>query len=236
MTVWVTLLGMCVLLILAFAMSNNRRRINLRTVGVAFLLQIVMAALILYVPGGERALTAISDTVQHVIDYANVGIEFLFGDLGKRRPGGIIVAIHILPVIVFFAALMSTLYYLGIMQTVVRILGGWVHKLLGTSRTESMSAVANIFLGHTEAPLVVRPYLATTTESEMLSLMTVGCATIAGAVMAGYAAMGIDLKYLITASFMGAPGGLMMSKIVIPETNYHDIRVQDVQYTCLLYT
>lgn len=230
MTALVTLLGICVLFFLALLLSSNRRAINLRTVTVAFALQVGMAALILYVPGGERALTAFSDAVQHVIDYANVGIEFLFGDLARRPSGGIIVAIHVLPVIVFFAALMSTLYYLGIMQKVVSVLGGWMHRLLQTSRTESMSAVANIFLGHTESPLVVRPYLAKTTESEMFAIMTVGCATIAGAVMAGYAAMGIDLRYLITASFMGAPGGLLMSKIVIPETIDRDPRSDDAQY------
>jgi CNT family concentrative nucleoside transporter len=126
---------------------------------------------------------------------------------------------------------MATLYYLGIMQWVIRILGGWVHKLLQTSRTESMSAVANIFVGHTEAPLVVRPYLSSMTQSELFAVMTVGMATIAGAVMAGYAAMGVDLKYLLTASFMGAPGGLLMAKILMPETDYRDPKLDDAQYS-----
>jgi CNT family concentrative nucleoside transporter len=229
MSFLVTLLGIGVLLALAVLLSGDRRRINLRTVVPAFLLQVTIAALILYVPGGDRALGAVSDAVQNVIDYANVGIVFLLGDLGERRPGYVTIAFHVLPVIVFFSALMSTLYYLGVMQKVVSVLGGAVHRLLGTSKTESMSAVANIFIGHTEAPLVVRPYLATTTESELFAIMTVGCATIAGAVMAGYAAMGIDLKYLITASFMGAPGGLLMAKIVLPETG-QPVRVEDVGY------
>jgi CNT family concentrative nucleoside transporter len=225
----VALLGMGVLLALAVLLSGDRRNIRLRTVVPAFLVQVAMAALILYVPGGERVLNTVSTAVQNVIDYANVGIEFVLGDLGKRRPGYVTVAFHVLPVIVFFSALMSTLYYLGVMQKVVSVLGGAVHRLLGTSKTESMSAVANIFIGHTEAPLVVRPYLATTTESELFAIMTVGCATIAGAVMAGYASMGIDLKYLITASFMGAPGGLLMAKIVLPETG-QPVRVEDVAY------
>jgi CNT family concentrative nucleoside transporter len=225
----VALLGMGVLLALAVLLSGDRRNIRLRTVVPAFLVQVAMAALILYVPGGERVLNTVSAAVQNVIDYANVGIEFVLGDLGKRRPGYVTVAFHVLPVIVFFSALMSTLYYLGVMQKVVSVLGGAVHRLLGTSKTESMSAVANIFIGHTEAPLVVRPYLATTTESELFAIMTVGCATIAGAVMAGYASMGIDLKYLITASFMGAPGGLLMAKIVLPETG-QPVRVEDVAY------
>jgi CNT family concentrative nucleoside transporter len=229
MTFFVTLLGICVLLLLAVLLSRNRRAISLRTVVPAFLLQVAIAALILYVPGGERVLNAISGAVQNVIDYASYGIEFVLGDLGKRRPGYVSVAFHVLPVIVFFSALMSTLYYLGIMQKVVSILGGAVHRMLLTSKTESMSAVANIFIGHTEAPLVVRPYLRTTTESELFAIMTVGCATIAGAVMAGYAAMGIELKYLITASFMGAPGGLLMAKIVMPETG-QPVRIEDVAY------
>jgi CNT family concentrative nucleoside transporter len=123
-----------------------------------------------------------------------------------------------LPIIVFFSALMSVLYYLGVMQRVVGTIGGWMHKLLKTSETESMSAVSNIFVGHTEAPLVVKPYLAGMSQSELFAVMTGGCATIAGAVMAGYAAMGVDLKFLITASFMAAPGGLLMAKILMPET------------------
>jgi concentrative nucleoside transporter, CNT family len=125
---------------------------------------------------------------------------------------------------------MATLYYLGIMQKVVTFLGGALHRLLQTSRVESMSAVANIFVGHTEAPLVVRPYLAAMTQSELFAVMTVGMATIAGAVMAGYAAMGIELKYLLTASFMGAPGGLLMAKIMMPETDYRDPKLDDAQY------
>ncbi len=231
MTIIMSLVGIVTLFLLAWLLSNNRKRINYRTVATAFGLQVAMAALILYVPGGGTVLNAVASAVQSVIDYANVGIRFLFGELGERRPGAITIAFHVLPVIVFFAALMATLYYLGIMQRVITILGGWLHKLLRTSRTESMSAVANIFVGHTEAPLVVRPYLSGMTQSELFAVMTVGMATIAGAVMAGYAAMGIDLKYLITASFMGAPGGLLMAKIVMPETDYRDPKLEGAQYS-----
>jgi concentrative nucleoside transporter, CNT family len=225
-----SVVGIATLFGLAVLLSNNRRSINLRTVGLAFGLQVTIAALILYVPGGGRVVSAMADAVTHVINYAYVGIEFLFGDLGKRKPNAFIFAIHVLPVIVFFAALMATLYYLGIMQKVVTFLGGALHRLLKTSRVESMSAVANIFVGHTEAPLVVRPYLAAVTQSELFAIMTVGMATIAGAVMAGYAAMGIELKYLLTASFMGAPGGLLMAKIVTPEIDFRDPKLDDAQY------
>jgi CNT family concentrative nucleoside transporter len=124
---------------------------------------------------------------------------------------------------------MSTLYYLGIMQKVIAVFGGWLHKALQTSQTESMSAVANVFIGHTEAPLVVRPYLAKMTNSELFAVMTGGCATIAGAVMAGYAQMGVDLNFLLTASFMAAPGGLLMAKIIMPETDYREIQIDKVR-------
>ena len=226
-----SLVGIVTLFGLALLLSNNRRHLNYRTLGTAFALQVAIAALILYVPGGDTVLNGLVQGVQNVIDYANVGIEFLFGPLAEKKTGTLIFAIHVLPVIVFFASLMATLYYLGIMQKVVSILGGWLHKLLKTSRTESMSAISNIFLGHTEAPLVVRPYLAGTTNSEMFAIMTVGMATIAGAVMAGFAAMGVSLKFLITASFMGAPGGLLMAKIIMPETDYRDPKLDHAQFS-----
>lgn len=213
--------GIAVLLSLAVLMSSNRRAINLRTVAIALVLQVAIAALILYVPFGRDALAAVVRAVQHVIDYANVGIVFVFGDRARENLG-FTIALNVLPVIVFFSALMSVLYYLGIMQWVVAILGGALRKLLRTSRVESMTAVSNIFIGHTEAPLVVKPYLARISESELFAVMTCGCATIAGAVMAGYASMGVSLEYLITASFMAAPGGLLMAKILMPETERGD--------------
>ncbi len=209
--------GIATLLIIAVLLSTNRRAINLRTVGIAFALQVAIAILIMYVPAGRDALEWVVNGVQHVINYGNDGIEFVFGR-DTTRTLGFTIALNVLPVIVFFSALMSLLYYLGIMQRVVGLLGGLLHKLLGTSETESMSAVSNIFVGHTEAPLVVKPYLARMSESELFAVMTGGCATIAGAVMAGYATMGVDLKYLITASFMAAPGGLLMAKLMLPET------------------
>lgn len=209
--------GIGILFALAVLLSVDRKSIRLRTVAVAFALQVGIAALVLYVPFGRQLLGGVVRSVQHVINYGNAGIEFVFGTQA-RESLGFTIALNVLPVIVFFSALMSVLYYLGIMQRVVAILGGAVRKLLGTSQTESMSAVSNIFVGHTEAPLVVKPYLAGLSESELFAVMTGGCATIAGAVMAGYATMGVDLEFLITASFMAAPAGLMMAKIMIPET------------------
>ncbi len=221
MPILMSLVGMTVLIALAMLLSNNRRKINRRTIVLAFSLQATIAALILYVPKGRDILDKVVSGVQHVIDYGDVGTRFVFGENTKEILG-FTIALNVLPVIVFFSALMSTLYYLGIMQKVVAVIGGGLHKLLQTSRTESMSAASNIFVGHTEAPLVVRPYLANMSESELFAVMTGGCATIAGAVMAAYASMGVDLQYLITASFMAAPGGLLMAKIIKPETDYRE--------------
>ena len=218
-----SIVGMFVLLAIAYLLSTDRKAINHRTVMTALALQTAIAGLIMYVPQGSGMLDVIVQGVQHVIDYGNDGIDFVFG-AETRRSLGFTIALNVLPVIVFFSALMSLLYYFGVMQWVISVIGGGLHKLLKTSHTESMSAVSNIFVGHTEAPLVVRPYLANMTESELFAVMTGGCATIAGAVMAAYATMGVDLKYLITASFMAAPGGLLMAKMLMPETEKRNIK------------
>ena len=222
MQVVMSLVGVATIFALALLLSNNRRAINRRTIAIAFLMQVSIGALVLFVPAGSAALDTVVRGVQYVINYGNDGVAFLFGT-NINKSLGFTIAFNVLPIIVFFAALMSVLYYLGIMQRVVGTFGGWLHKLLQTSHAESVSAVSNIFVGHTDAPLVVRPYLAKMTDSELFAVMTGGCATIAGAVMMGYAQMGVDLKYLITASFMAAPGGLLMAKIMMPETEPHDV-------------
>ncbi len=220
---FMSIVGMLVLLAIAYLLSTDRKAINRRTVMTAFSLQIGIAGLIMFVPQGGDLLDVVVRGVQHVIDFGNDGIDFVFG-AETRRTLGFTIALNVLPVIVFFSALMSTLYYFGVMQWIIAIVGGWLHHLLKTSHTESMSAVSNIFIGHTEAPLVVRPYLANMTQSELFAVMTGGCATIAGAVMAAYATMGVDLKYLITASFMAAPGGLLMAKMLMPETEHREVK------------
>ena len=222
--------GMAVIIGLALLLSENRRAIRLKTVVPAFLTQAAIACLILYFPLGQAFLNTMVAGVQNVIDYGRVGSEFVFGDLARDN-GGFSVAFHLLPVIIFFSALMSTLYYLGIMQKMVTILGGGIHRLLGTSKTESMCAVANIFIGHSESPLVIRPYLKDLTRSELFAVMTSGMAAISGAIMAAYAAMGINLGYLIAASFMAAPGGLLMAKIIKPETERSDQDIEHVQFS-----
>ena len=216
--------GIIVLLVIAVLFSKNRKAINLRTIAGAFALQAIVPALVLLTDSGATVLKSISAGVQTVIDSANAGISFLFGPLVSDKMfelfagNGFVFALKVLPVIIFFAALMSVLYHLNIMQWIIKIFGGGLQKLLGTSRTESMSAAANIFVGQTEAPLVVKPYIAGMTSSELFAIMAGGLASVAGAVLAGYASMGISLDYLIAASFMAAPGGLLMAKILVPET------------------
>ena len=230
MTILMSFVGMAVILCLALLLSENRRAIRMKTVVPAFLTQAAIAGLILYFPPGQAFLNTMVAGVQNVIDYGRVGAVFVFGDLARDN-GGFSIAFHLLPVIIFFSALMSTLYYLGIMQKLVTFLGGGIHKLIGTSKTESMCAVANIFIGHSESPLVIRPYLKDLTRSELFAVMTGGMAAISGAIMAAYAAMGINLGYLIAASFMAAPGGLLMAKIIKPETEQPQADLEHVQFS-----
>lgn len=219
-----SLVGIAVLLLIAFLFSNNKKAINFRTVFGALAIQIGIGALILYVPAGREALLKAAEGVSAVINYSNAGISFLFGGLVSDKMfevfggGGFVFALRVLPPIIFFSALISVLYYLGVMQFIIRILGGALQKVLGTSKPESMSAAANIFVGQTEAPLLVRPYIKSMTNSELFAVMCGGVASVAGAVMISYAGMGVPLTYLIAASFMAAPGGLLFAKILHPQT------------------
>ncbi|MGA1104050.1 MAG: NupC/NupG family nucleoside CNT transporter [Pseudomonadales bacterium] len=214
----ISLLGILLILLAAFALSVKRKDIDKRTVFGAFLLQAGLGGLVLYVPAGKEALSWLADKVIVLLDYSRAGFEFLFGGVVGDNVG-FVFAFNVLPVIIFFSSMIAVLYYLGVMQWIVAIIGGFLKKLLGTSHSESMAAAANIFVGQTEAPLVVRPYIAGMTRSELFAVMVGGLSSIAGSVMAGYAALGIEVKYLLAASVMAAPGGLMMAKIVMPETD-----------------
>lgn len=214
----ISILGIVVLLLAAYAMSMNRKDINWRTVGGAFAIQAGVGLFVLYFPPGISFLLGAANFVKTIMGYSQDGIDFLFGTLGSgEQPIGFVFAFKVLPVIVFFSALISVLYHLGIMKWIIRAIGGFLQKVLHTSRPESMNAAANIFVGQTEAPLVVKPFIANMTRSELFALMVGGMASIAGSVMAGYAGLGVDIKYLLAASFMAAPGGLLMAKIVLPE-------------------
>ncbi len=214
----ISLLGIALFPLIAYLMSTNRQAISPRTVLGAFALQAGLGGLILYVPLCKDLLTALADKVVVLLGYSKAGIDFLFGSLAAED-AGFVFAINVLPVIIFFSSLIAVLYYLNVMQWMIKLIGGALRKLLKTSHTESMASAANIFIGQTEAPLVVRPYIASMTKSELFAVMVGGLASIAGSVMAGYAALGIEMKYLLAASFMAAPGGLMMAKIMVPETD-----------------
>ena len=210
------LAGMALILLIAVALSSNRHAIKLRVVGAAFALQAGIAVLVLYAPWGRQALAFLSGGVSNLLGYANAGTAFLFGQLAAD-PLGQNFAIQALPVIIFFAALISILYYLGIMQQIVRWIGGGLEKVTGVSKVESLCAAANIFVGQSESPLVIRPYLASLTPSQLFTVMSVGMAGVAGTILAAYAAMGIRIDYLLAASFMAAPGGILMAKIMMPD-------------------
>lgn len=211
------LFGVVVVLGIAFSLSEAKRSINIRTILVGLTIQISFAFIVLKWTTGRKMLKWLSDKVQNVIDYAGEGISFVFGPAADVNELGFVFAFQVLTIIIFFSSLIAVLYYLGIMQWVIKLIGGGLSKLLGTSRAESVSAAANIFVGQTEAPLVVRPFLPNMTKSELFAVMTGGLASIAGSVLAGYALLGVPLEYLLAASFMAAPAGLIMAKILIPE-------------------
>ena len=211
------LAGILLILVIAFALSSDRRAIRPRVVGAAFLLQAGIALLVLYVPAGRGVIAGMSRGVANLLGYAQAGTDFIFGPLAKPEIGGASFAIAALPVIIFFASLVSILYYLGIMQFIVRWVGGAIEWVTGVSKVESLCAAANIFVGQSESPLVIRPYLAGLTPPQLFAVMTSGMAGVAGTILAAYASMGIKIDYLLAASFMAAPGGLLMAKIMMPD-------------------
>ena len=214
----INLLGIVAILGLAFLLSTGKRRIRLRVVGPAFALQALLALLILGTPWGRAAIQGMANGVSALLSYADRGTEFLFG-ASADNPLADTFALGALPVIIFFASLVSILYYLGIMQQIVRWLGGAIGWVTGISRVESLGAAANIFVGQSESPLVVRPYLAALPPSGLFTLMTVGMAGVAGTILAAYAGLLGDeyLPYLLAAAFMSAPGGILMAKMIMPD-------------------
>ena len=216
MQILMSLAGMVMILAIAFLLSSNRKAIRPRVVLSAFALQAGLAALVLYVPWGNRVLQGAAAGVSNLLGYANEGTKFLFGGLATD-PLGQNFAIQALPVIIFFAAFISILYYLGVMQYVIRWIGGGLQKITGISKVESLCAASNIFVGQSESPLVIRPYLATLNPAQLFCVMTVGMAGVAGTILAAYASMGIRIDYLIAAAFMSAPGGILMAKLIMPD-------------------
>lgn len=221
------LLGITAVLAIAFAFSTNRKSINWRTIFAGLSIQLLFAFIVLKWEKGREALMWVSDRVQQVVGYAFEGVDFVFGGLANADQVGFVFAMSVLTIIIFFSSLIAVLYYLGIMQFVIKIIGGFLSIILGTSKVESVNAAANIFVGQTEAPLVIRPFLKTMTKSQLFAVMTGGLASVSGSVLVGYSLLGVPLEYLIAASFMAAPAGLVMAKLMIPETE--EINEEDFQ-------
>ena len=219
----ISFIGIFVLLGIAWLFSKNKKAINYKTVIMGMLIQIVFAFLVLKFPPGRRFFEIMNDVIIKIISFSEEGAKFIFGNLINNQSLGFIFAFQVLPTIIFFSSLMSVLYYLGIMQKVVLFFAKIMVRFMGTSGAESLSASANIFVGQTEAPLVVRPYVSEMTKSELLTVMTGGMATIAGGVMAAYVGILKDYiptiaGHLLAASIMSAPAALVMAKIILPET------------------
>jgi CNT family concentrative nucleoside transporter len=211
--------GILLILAIAIAFSSNRRWIRPRVVGAAFALQAGIAVLVLYTPWGRRVIEGMSVGVSNLLGYAKAGTDFIFGPLASPEMGANSFAIAALPVIIFFASLISILYYLGIMQLVIKWIGGGIQLVTGITKVESLGSAANIFVGQSESPLVIKPYLANLTPAQLFCIMTVGMAGVAGTILGAYASMIGQhlLPYLLAASFMSAPGGILMAKIIMPD-------------------
>ncbi|MEP7362722.1 MAG: nucleoside transporter C-terminal domain-containing protein [Acidobacteriota bacterium] len=213
------LLGLAAVLLICYALSTNRQAIRWRAVGIGLALQLAFAFLVLMTPFG-RAFQTASTAVNALLEYAAVGSKFVFGPLGYRDGGfGVVFAFQVLPIVIFISSLFSILYYFGVMQVVVRWMAVFMQRFLGVSGAESTNVAASIFMGQTEAPLTIKPFLPNLTESELFTIMVSGMAHVSGAVMAAYVSMaGVSIEHLLTAVIMTAPATLVLAKMLIPET------------------
>src|SRR6202795_2914217 len=212
------ILGLLTMLTLAYAFSTNRRAIRLKTVVWGLGLQLVFAVFVLRVDAGRNAFQKAGDAVTKLLSYAHAGSHFVFGDLAN--PGSQLgyFAFGVLPTVIFIAAFFAVLYYFGIMQIIIRIFAWVMTRVMGASGAESLNVAASIFMGQTEAPLTIRPFLADLTRSELMTVMTSGMAHVSGGIMAAYIFFGIDPRHLLSAVIMTAPGTLLMAKMLVPET------------------
>lgn len=227
-----SLVGLLVILALAYSASTNKRSIDRRTVAWGLGLQILFALLVLKTTPGQELFQTLGQGINRLLDFANVGASFVFGPLGNKEAWpkimttvlgpegaqyGVIFAFQVLPTIIYIAALFAILYYLGVMQFVVRLFAIAMRRFMKASGAEALNVAASIFMGQTEAPLTIRPYLPSMTRSELMTVMTSGMAHISGGIMAAYILFGIEARHLLTAVIMTAPGTLMMAKIFVPE-------------------
>jgi CNT family concentrative nucleoside transporter len=226
-----SIFGIFAILFLGYLLSYDRKNIKWRTIITGFALQFGFAFLVMKTAVGAFALQSVSNGFNRVIDKANEGIQFVFGGaVGPTSSIGFVFAFNVLPLIIFFGALISVLYHIGVMQLVIKYIGGGISKLLGTKDAESVSAAANIFLGQTEAPLVIKPYIANLSRSQLFAVLTCGVASVSGSTLAAYAALGVPMKYLIAGSFMAAPSGLVFAKLIMPETE-EDSEEEKIEFT-----
>lgn len=230
------LIGLGVLVLIGIALSENRRAIKPRVVLSAMALQVAIGALALFVPWGRKALEAAATAINHILTYGNKGLEFMFGGLVGGRmhelfgDTGFVFAVRVLPVIIFVSALIAVLYHLGVMRWVIVGLGSVFQKLIGVSKIESFSAVTTIFLGQSELPAALRPFASQLRGPELFAVMTSGMASVAGSTLAGYANLGVSLEYLLAASFMAIPGGLLFAKLICPSSEPSRIRLQHLHF------
>jgi putative pseudouridine transporter len=232
-----SLSGICILLLIAFIFSNNRKRISLRTVFSALILQVLLGAIMLYVPAGKWVVNAIAGGVNKVISYSDAGSSFIFGGLVGPKMNvlfdgaGFVFAFHVLPAIIFITALISILYYLGVMGWVINLLGYVFQKMLSISKVEAFAAVTTIFLGQNELPAVLKPFINKMSRNELFTVICSGMASIAGSMLVGYAGLGVPIEYLLAASLMAIPGGILFARMLSPATEASQVEFSQMAFS-----
>ena len=232
-----SLLGIGILLLIAFIFSNNRRKIKVRTVGAALLLQVVLGAVMLYVPAGKWLVNAIASGVNKVISYSDAGSSFIFGGLVGPKMNvlfdgaGFVFAFHVLPAIIFITSLISILYYIGVMGWVINILGYVFQKMMRVSKVEAFAAVTTIFLGQNELPAVLKPFISKMNRNELFTVICSGMASIAGSMLVGYAGLGVPIEYLLAASLMAIPGGILFARMLSPATEESQVEFSQMSFS-----
>lgn len=232
-----SLLGICILLLIAFIFSNNRKKISLRTVGAALILQIILGAIMLYVPAGKWLINAIASGVNKVISYSDAGSSFIFGGLVGPKMNelfdgaGFVFAFHVLPAIIFITSLISILYYIGVMGWFINILGYIFQKMMRVSKVEAFAAVTTIFLGQNELPAVLKPFINKMNRNELFTVICSGMASIAGSMLVGYAGLGVPIEYLLAASLMAIPGGILFARMLSPATEPSQIEFNQISFS-----
>lgn len=232
-----SLFGIVILLLIAFIFSNNRKKISLRTVGAALLLQVILGAVMLYIPAGKWLVNSIAAGVNKVISYSDAGSSFIFGGLVGPKMNvlfdgaGFVFAFHVLPAIIFITSLISILYYIGVMGWVINILGYVFQKMMRVSKVEAFAAVTTIFLGQNELPAVLKPFISKMNRNELFTVICSGMASIAGSMLVGYAGLGVPIEYLLAASLMAIPGGILFARMLSPATEASQVEFSQMSFS-----